>query len=245
MNKETGKAFMVNGKPVTAEKTFKARKSSGTVDMVFTVDGELLKGKTTVVFEDLYQDDIKLAIHADIEDESQTVYYPEIGTTAKYDTGEKVSKAEKSITIEDTVKYSGLQTGKTYTMKGKLLDKSTGKPLMVDGKEVTASKTFTSDKASGEVIMSFTFDASSFSSTEIVVFENLYKDSTEIAVHADIDDEGQTVSLESDKPPASPKTGDDMKLFILFALMIAAGAAATAVRAISRKKRIKEEKKEE
>ncbi len=65
MNKETGKPFMVNGKPVTAEKTFKARRSSGTVDMVFTVDGELLKGKTTVVFEDLYQDDIKLAVHAD------------------------------------------------------------------------------------------------------------------------------------------------------------------------------------
>ena len=93
--------------------------------------------------------------------------------------------------------------------------------------------------------MSFTFDASVLSSTEIVVFENLYKDSTQIAVHADINDEGQTVSLESDKPPASPKTGDDMKLFILFALMIAAGASATAVRAISRKKRIKEEKTEE
>ena len=85
--------------------------------------------------------------------------------------------------------------------------------------------------------MSFTFDASALSSTEIVVFENLYKDSTEIAVHADIDDEGQTVSLESDKPPASPKTGDDMKLFILFALMIAAGASVTAVRVIASKKR--------
>ena len=154
-----------------------------------------------------------------------------------------MSKAEKSITIEDTVKYSGLQEGKTYTMKGTLMDKSTGKPLMLDGKEVTASKNFTADKTSGEVIMSFTFDASALSSTEIVVFENLYKDSTQIAVHADINDEGQT--LESDKPPASPKTGDDMKLFILFALMIAAGASATAVRVISRKKRIKEEKTEE
>ena len=53
------------------------------------------------------------------------------------------------------------------------------------------------------------------------------------------------MSLESDRPPASPETGDDMELFILFALMIAAGASATAVRAISRKKRIKEEKSEE
>ena len=53
------------------------------------------------------------------------------------------------------------------------MDKSTGKPIIVDGKEVTASKTFTADKPSGEVIMSFTFDASALSSTEIVVFEDL------------------------------------------------------------------------
>ncbi len=244
MNKETGKPFMENGKAVTAEKTFKAQKSSGTVDVVFTVDGSLLKGKTTVVFEDLYQDDIKLATHADIEDEEQTVYYPEIGTTAKYDNGEKAGKAEKSVTIEDTVKYSGLEAGKEYKITGKLIDKSTGKPLKADGKEITSAKTFTADKASGEVVVSFTFDASEFASTEIVVFENLYMESAEIAVHADINDEGQTVSLESDNP-ASPKTGDDTAAFVFFALLIAAGASATALRAISRKKQLKEKKKEE
>ena len=116
----------------------------------------------------------------------------------------------------------------------------------MDGKEITASKTFTADKrirrSHHEVHIRC---ICAFQHGDRRIRHNLYKDSTQIAVHADINDEGQTVSLESDKPPASPKTGDDMKLFILFALMIAAGASATAVRAISRKKRIKEEKTEE
>lgn len=169
----------------------------------------------------------------------------EIGTTATYDTGQKVSKAEKSVTIEDVVRYSGLQAGNTYIIKGKLIDKSTGMPLLVDGKEVVSEKEFTAENSSGEVMVSFTFDASSLSSRKIVVFENLYEDDTEIAAHADIADEGQTVSLESDHPSNSPKTGDDTKLYVLFALMVAAGLAATAVQVVRKKKHSKAQKETE
>lgn len=169
----------------------------------------------------------------------------EIGTTATYDTGQKVSKAEKSVTIEDVVRYSGLQAGNTYIIKGKLIDKSTGMPLLVDGKDVVSEKEFTAENSSGEVTVSFTFDASSLSSRKIVVFENLYEDDTEIAAHADIADEGQTVSLESDHPSNSPKTGDDTKLYVLFALMVAAGLAATAVQVVRKKKHSKAQKETE
>lgn len=169
----------------------------------------------------------------------------EIGTTATYDTGQKVSKAEKSVTIEDVVRYSGLQAGNTYIIKGKLIDKSTGMLLLVDGKEVVSEKEFTAENSSGEVTVSFTFDASSLSSRKIVVFENLYEDDTEIAAHADIADEGQTVSLESDHPSNSPKTGDDTKLYVLFALMVAAGLAATAVQVVRKKKHSKAQKETE
>lgn len=169
----------------------------------------------------------------------------EIGTTATYDTGQKVSKAEKSVTIEDVVRYSGLQAGNTYIIKGKLIDKSTGMPLLVDGKEVVSEKEFTAENSSGEVTVSFTFDASSLSSRKVVVFENLYEDDTEIAAHADIADEGQTVSLESDHPSNSPKTGDDTKLYVLFALMVAAGLAATAVQVVRKKKHSKAQKETE
>lgn len=118
-------------------------------------------------------------------------------------------------------------------------------PLLVDGKEVVSEKEFTAENSSGEVTVSFTFDASSLSSRKIVVFENLYEDDTEIAAHADIADEGQTVSLESDHPSNSPKTGDDTKLYVLFALMVAAGLAATAVQVVRKKKHSKAQKETE
>ena len=192
---------------------------------------DLLKVKVSV-----YKDSVTIPMGTMTDDRI------EIGTTATYDTGQKVSKAERHVTIEDVVRYSGLQAGKTYLIKGKLIDKSTGMPLLVDGKEVVSEKKFTAENSSGEVMVSFTFDASDLSSRKIVVFENLYEDDTEIAAHADIADEGQTVSLESDYPSNSPKTGDDTKLYVLFALMVAAGLAATAVQVVRKKKHSKAQK---
>ena len=192
---------------------------------------DLLKVKVSV-----YKDSVTIPMGTMTDDRI------EIGTTATYDTGQKVSKAERHVTIEDVVRYSGLQAGKTYLIKGKLIDKSTGMPLLVDGKEVVSEKKFTAENSSGEVMVSFTFDASDLSSRKIVVFENLYEDDTEIAAHADIAEEGQTVSLESDYPSNSPKTGDDTKLYVLFALMVAAGLAATAVQVVRKKKHSKAQK---
>ena len=181
MDRDTGKPIQNNGRDVTAEVIFRALTSSGSVDVEFIVDSSLLKGKTVVVFENLYQQDIKLAIHADIEDEGQSVYYPEIGTTAKdSQTGTNSSNAGKTVTIEDNVHYEGLQPGKTYTLKGILMDKETGKALMIGGKQVTASEEFTADASSGDVIVKFTFDDTELEGKQIVVFENLYKADTAI-----------------------------------------------------------------
>lgn len=213
MNKDTGEPIMENGKPVTAEKTFIARQTSGTVEVEFKVDSAALKGKPVVVFEDLYQDDIKLAIHADIEDEGQSVYYPEIGTTAKdADNGSHFSTAGKQVTIVDTVHYEGLQVGKTYKLTGTLMDKETGKALLVNDKEVTVTKEFTAEKTSGNVDVAFTFDASALDGKEVVVFEKLYKGNKELAVHTDINDKGQTVTFPEIGTTAKDGADDDKVL---------------------------------
>lgn len=83
MNAETGEPIQIDGKLVTAEKTFTAKKSSGTVDVAFTFDASSLAGQTTVVFEELYQEDVKLAVHADLSDTDQQISFPEIKTTVK------------------------------------------------------------------------------------------------------------------------------------------------------------------
>ena len=136
---------------------------------------------------------------------------PELKTTATVN-GKKEAVAKGKITIKDTVEYKHLVPNTEYVIKGTLMDKSTGKPFMVKGKEVTSTVKFTPDKANGTVEVKFTFDASNITkSTDLVVFESLYRDNVEIAVHADLKDKGQTVTIV---PPApkTPKTSDNRNL---------------------------------
>lgn len=136
---------------------------------------------------------------------------PEIGTKATAN-GEKTAAAEGDITIEDTVSYKHLIPGKAYTVKGILMDKATGKAFLIDGKEVTAEVTFTPEESCGEVTVRFTFDGSKITKqTDLVVFETLYRDDTEIAAHADLKDEGQTVKI-TPPTPDNPQTGDNSNL---------------------------------
>lgn len=137
---------------------------------------------------------------------------PELGTTATID-DKKEFTANGDITIDDVVSYKHLTAGKEYTIKGVLMDKSTGKQFLVDGKEVCSEVTFTPETADGEVTVSFTFDGSVITKeTEIVAFETLYREGTEIAVHADIEDENQTVTIHPQPEPEKPQTGDNSNL---------------------------------
>lgn len=136
---------------------------------------------------------------------------PELKTTATID-GEKEATAKGEITIDDAVEYKHLVPGKAYKIVGTLMDKSTGKPFEIDGKTVTSEILFTPEKSNGKVTVSFTFDSSAIKkTTELVVFETLYRDNAEIAVHADIDDKGQTVAVIPPAPPV-PQTGDESNL---------------------------------
>lgn len=136
---------------------------------------------------------------------------PELKTTATVN-GKKEAVAKGEISIKDTVEYKHLVPNTEYVIKGTLMDKATGKPFMVKGKEVTSTVKFTPDKANGTVEVEFTFDATNIKkSTDLVVFESMYRDNVEIAVHADLKDKGQTVTIV---PPApkTPKTSDNRNL---------------------------------
>lgn len=137
---------------------------------------------------------------------------PELKTTAAID-GKKEFTVNGDVTIDDVVSYKHLVPGKEYTVKGILMDKATGKPFLVDGKEITSEVTFTAEKANSEVTVSFTFDGSIITKdTDAVVFESLYYDGVEITVHADIEDENQTVTIHPQPEPEKPQTGDDSNL---------------------------------
>lgn len=196
MDKETSEKLLVDGKGITAETVFVPETKNGSVDVTFIFDATGLHGKEIVVFEDLYRENVLLATHTDINDEGQTVKIknPEIGTKATAD-GKKEITADK-ITITDVVSYKDLTPGKEYKLTGVLMNKATNDKLLIDGKEITAEATFTPKATTGEVEMTFTFDARELTAeTEVVVFETLYRNGIEIAVHADIEDEGQTVKI--------------------------------------------------
>lgn len=350
MNKETGKPVLDNGKEVTAEKEFTAETSNGFVNLEFTFNASALAGKTVVVFEDVYQDKIKVATHADITDEEQSIYIPKIGTkltgkntdekefhafdkielrdTMKYEnlikgkvyyakgeiinkkTGQAIQKAEgnfiadetsgeasldftinakdlkgselvcfeeiytiddegnpdklvaehkdindkgqtvkivepkigtqaqtdngkkevtekKEITIIDKVAYQDLIIGKEYTIKGKLMDKTTGKALVINGKEVTAEKKFIAKEKSGFEELTFTFDGTGLGGKTIVVFEDVYEDGKLIGTHSDINDEGQSVKIIKKD---TPKTGDEGNTIYYVLGLLAAGGIVTYLR---------------
>ena len=209
MNQETGEALLdKSGEKITAKTTFKAEKSDGTVELAFTFDSSLLAGKSVVAFEDIYNDNIKVAFHTDIKDEGQTVHFPELHTTAT-DAATKTHTAAPDVktTITDKVDYKNLVAGNSYEIKGVLMDKTTGKALLdKDKREITATKKFTAEKPDGTVELAFTFDSSLLTGKSVVVFEDLYNENVKVASHTNIKDEGQTVNFPEIHTTATDKT---------------------------------------
>lgn len=196
MDKDTGKPFLdANGNKITAEKTFTAETSDGSVDMTFTFDSSLLEDTTLVVFEDVFYNGVKVATHSDIGDEEQSIHYIKLRTTAKDTiTDSHVGTVSKVASVIDTVKYNNLIIGKTYTVSGYLMVKETGKPLLdADGNKVTAEKTFTATEEDGSIDLMFTFDSRLVEGQSVVVFEDMYYNGVKVGTHSDINDEGQTV----------------------------------------------------
>ena len=213
MDKATNQPLLVDDAEVTAEVEFTPESADGTVELTYTLNASTLAGTTIVVFETLYSDGVEIAAHTDINDEAQTVEItepekPTLGTTATVD-GQHTAEPTGKITIVDVVEYTSLTPGKTYTVSGVLMDKATGEPLLMDGTEVTAEVEFTPEAADGTVELTYTLDASTLAGTTIVVFEILYSDGVEIAAHADINDEAQTITINPRGGLLIQKTSED------------------------------------
>ena len=234
MDKSTGEPLLVDNKKVTASTTFIAGVGevskeeavdadevpinlvSGKVNVTFTFAGVKLHNKEVVVFESLTRNETEVAVHADINDEKQTIKFtdPKIGTNAtNANDGTKLFDPTEKVTLNDEVSYENLIEGQVYTVTGILMDKKTGRSLSANGKTLTASTTFiagvgevSKDKAkdtvtekknlvSGKVSVVFTFNGGNLQGREIVVFESLLREDFEIATHADINDGKQTVKF--------------------------------------------------
>ena len=209
MIKDENAELIINGKRVENDYTFIADDEEMKVEMEYTFNASSLGGKDLVTFEELYDmtdrdEPVKVAEHKDIEDDGQTVSIKEriinIHTRATDPEGEKSIVAGNKVTVIDTVKLDNLEIGTEYQLTGWQMLKEENAELLIDGKRVENSYTFTADNENMEIEMEYTFNASALGGKNLVTFEELY-DMTDrdnpkkVAEHKDISDEGQTVLI--------------------------------------------------
>ncbi|WP_332868801.1 VaFE repeat-containing surface-anchored protein [Clostridioides difficile] len=258
MLKENNTELLINGERVENSYTFTADDEDMKIEMEYTFNASTLAGKDLVTFEELYDmtnedEPVKVAEHKDIEDEGQTVLITKriitIHTTATDKDGNKELTADGEITLIDKVELDGLEVGATYQLVGWQMLKEDKAELLIDGKRVENSYTFTADSEHMEIEIAFTFDADGLDGKQLVTFEELYdltdKDEpVKVAEHKDIEDEGQTVTFKEHpevpeeptepqepetpatphKPTDSPKTGDSTNIALFAGLLALSGA---------------------
>jgi len=215
MNKSTGMALVNDdGGKITSSVTFTADSPTGQAEVVFTVNtrnlilanDDVLEPVQIVAFETLYSEPgVELAVHADIDDDNQTVTVGSLHTTA-VDSGTGSHTATDGLaTIIDTVKYSGLVPGKEYTVNGSLHivnvssdgTRTDGGPITSgDGTEIlNNSVTFTPETSDGEIRVEFKINTDRIEGRDFVVFEDLYHEGKLIMSHSDINDSDQTIHV--------------------------------------------------
>ncbi len=237
MDRKTGEPVTAGAQEITAELGFTAEASAGEIQIEFVFEKDSLKGRAVVVFETLEHNGVTILAHEDLNDEGQTVTYPEIGTTATdKSTGTHEGGLQSTVTIQDKVSYRNLVPGREYTMTGILMDKEQADVLRDEQDEsFTVTQAFTPEKADGTVTITFEVPGSVVAGKKIVCFEYCEQDDLEIAVHAELNDEEQMVSYPEGEIPKSivpkrfiPDTGDHENL-LLFSMLLFASAAALLV----------------
>lgn len=200
-------------------KTFKANTDNDTVSMELGIDVSSLAGKDLVVYEDLYYTGSLIASHSDINDADQTVTIlnPTIKTSASASRSSVYRDRvilEQSSDIYDTVSMTGLIPGKTYTVEGQVIEKSSEEPVTLKGTsaktggtnlvvtlsedKLSATTTFTAVGESQDVVFHYIIDSTYYAGKSVVVVEDLYYSDNLIATHRDLTDTDQTLTYKSE-----------------------------------------------
>jgi len=149
------------------------------------------------------------------EPEPEPELEPSIGTTlVDAKDGDHAASPLDTITLVDTVAYHDLVPDKPYIVEGTLHLRGAdgadaGELEDISGKPVTSHATFVPSESEGTVEVTFEFTSNDLGSKNLVAFESLTCNNEIIAVHADISDEGQTVTFDEDQPVITPPLDDE------------------------------------
>lgn len=190
-----------NGKKIEVVHTFTPETPNGEYKVEIEIDGKYFEGQALTVYEDLFEGTQLIGIHHDLSQETQTVYVPEVKTSASYN----VIKEGNIVEITDVISYKHFPVEE---MKGviTLVDLKTGKPMTnADGKEYKAEYTFTPTAEMGEIQIPVEIPVEEIREKKFVIFEEFYRivkdtetdEPKEVpyAEHKDLTDKAQTIKL--------------------------------------------------
>ena len=129
-------------------------------------------------------------------------------TATDADDDDKFIETGNQSVIKDRIEYC-VMPGFEYTLKGILMDKATGKELLVEGRPITGESTISPAKECGSTTMLFKFDSTEFAGKDVVVFEKLYLGDEVVISHENIEDDSQTVSVISLSTTATDNSDGD------------------------------------
>ena len=194
-SKGSGDLLKNGSAPVTGAVTFTPTAAFGTQDVEITFPATLLpQGGILVAYEELTHASKPVAEHTDANDDAQTVYYPNIGTTALDQTtnAHEGTVSPETTVITDTIAYENLMPGVAYRIDTVLHDKDSG--AVIASSVPDSEQTFTPQSPSGTVTVHLTVSSDDVAGRNAVVFEKVFLDDAEVAVHEDIDDDAQSMS---------------------------------------------------
>lgn len=204
IDKDTNKPVELNGKPVVVKQSETISKADQEVQLHYVVDGTKLKGKrlTSFVFA-VYNGKIVFK-HTDPNSAEQSFSFSSLRTKFLDDkNGTHATMLTEDVHQTDTVTLDGLTKGERFTLKGVVYNKSTRKPMLVDGKQVTNSIDFTAKGNSEEVALKYQYNGLKLDAyhkdknDDLVSFVYLYKDGILIDKEEDFDSFDQTIKLPS------------------------------------------------
>lgn len=204
VDKDTNKPVEFNGKPVVVKQNETISKADQEVQLHYVVDGTKLKGKrlTSFVFA-VYNGKIVFK-HTDPNSAEQSFSFSSLRTKFLDDkNGTHATMLTEDVHQTDTVTLDGLTKGERFTLKGVVYNKSTRKPMLVNGKQVTNSIDFTAKGNSEEVALKYQYNGLKSDAyhkdknDDLVSFVYLYKDGILIDKEEDFDSFDQTIKLPS------------------------------------------------
>ncbi|WP_163226664.1 VaFE repeat-containing surface-anchored protein [Bifidobacterium choloepi] len=200
-NTDQGPVTDIDGNEVTTTVTFVPAATDGTIDIgfQFTPDPDLA-GHTVVAYETLTKNNTVYAIHANIADDNQDIHFPDIHTVATDLFDDDKQMGAGTTTLNDTVSYANLVPGHEYTITATLHIRAdngddNGPVTDTDGNPITIQTTFTPDQENGTITIEIPFDSTPYAGTTIVAYETLTRNNTVLAIHANIADDNQAVTI--------------------------------------------------